>query len=334
LTGLPSWAPDWFSPGSAYDKYLTILERETFSQPSCYPNVQSVFVLNPTTIILRHARLIGTIAAVSTPGEPMHKTHGHATDGADYRRFTRTMESWRLFADVQNPITHTGVLIRYLPDGPNTTTTTTLSSDSPSTDSGSWARLMSDIARSHYTADFMPQVQSLLDDFRRYQHGSRRMDADEEAFYRTMVRNTYPLHLRKAEYEKEALCILRVLLIFCDLFIDPDRVLTRLNSVVLSKMAETVEMVEIWGKRLFRTEPGGLLGIGTEMMRAGDEVFCFEGVETPFVLRRLGGTADVAAGDGKEEGPRYTLVGHCYVDGLETRKDGMYGEGVQEIYLE
>jgi hypothetical protein len=212
---------------------------------------------------------------VSTPGEPIHKTHGHVTDGADYRRFTRMMESWRLFAGVQNLITDTGVLTRYLPDGPNSTTTT-ISPDSSSTDSGSWTHLMSDIARSHYTVDFLPQVQSLLDDFRRYQHGFRQMDADEEAFYRTMVRNTYPLHLQKPEYQKEVLCILRVLLICCDLFIDPDRVLTRLNSVVLSKMAETLEMVEIWGKRLFRTE-GGLLGIGTEMVRAGGRNFLFRG---------------------------------------------------------
>jgi hypothetical protein len=330
LTGLPSWAPDWFSPGSAYDKYLMIVERQTASQP-LPPTIQPVSVLNPTTIILHHARRIGKITAVSIPGEPIHKTYGHATDGADYRRFTHMMESWRLFAGVQNPITATGVLDRYLPEGPSTGHILDPQPLSPSTDSGSWDRLISDIQRSHYTVDFMPQVQAFLDAICFYQHGFRQMDADEEAFYRTLIRNTYPLHLRQPEYHKEALCILRVLLIFCDQFIDPDRVLTRLNSVVLSKIAETLEMVEIWGRRLFRTE-GGLLGSGSEMVSPGDEVFCFEGVETPFVLRRLAGTGTAVTGNG--EAPRYTLVGHCYVDGLGAQKEGDGWEEVKEVYLE
>jgi hypothetical protein len=68
------------------------------------------------------------------------------------------------------------------------------------------------------------------------------------------------------------------------------------------------------------------------MVRPGDEVFCFEGVEAPFVLRRLARMAEAGAGEG--ESPRYTLVGHCYVDGLGAQKEGDGWEEVKEVYLE
>ncbi|KAG7293453.1 hypothetical protein NEMBOFW57_003504 [Staphylotrichum longicolle] len=351
LTGLPSWAPDWYQKGSAYDKYLITLEREAASQPSSRDN-QSVSIVNPTTIMLHHALPVGKITAVTTPGEPIHKTHGQPTDGEGYRRFTAMLEEWRTFAGVKTPISLGAVLNRHYPkcsgtadsasqpvsaptQQPSTGTDTDTDVDidnntDTDTDSGSWTRLLSDMHRSHTAVDFMPQIQDLLDDIRHYQAVLRQMDPDEETFYRTLVHNTYPFHLRRPQHQREALCILRLLLVFCGMFVDPDRFLTRLNSVVLGKMAETLEMVEIWRKRLMRVE-GGSLGIGPEGMRAGDEVFCFRGVGTPFVLRRLRGTIH-AVGRGQGGGERYELIGYCYVDGLE--RDGLDWEGVKEIYLE
>ncbi len=338
LTGLPSWAPDWYQEGSAYDKYLITLESETASQPSSLVN-QSVSIVDPTTIMLHHALPVGKITAVSKPGEPIHKTHGQPTDGEGYRRFTAMLEEWRTFAGVKTPISLGAVLSRHFPKPSSTADSAQPAStptQQPSTDadadndSGSWTRLLSDMRRSHTTVDFMPQIQDLLDDIRYYQTILRQIDPDEEAFYRTLVHNTYPLHLRRPQHQREALCILRLLLLFCGMFADPDRFLTRLNSVVLGKMAETLEMVEIWRKRLMRVE-GGLLGIGPEGMRVGDEVFCFRGVETPFVLRRLSGWIH-AVGGGEGERESYTLVGYCYVDGFG--RDGLDWEEAKEIYLE
>ncbi len=336
LRDLPSWAPDWYQGGSAYGKYLITLDSEAVSQPSPQTN-QSVTIVDPTTIMLHHALPLGEITTISNPGELIHKTHGQFTDGEAYRRFTTMLEEWRTFAGVKTPISLGAVLARHFPKDPSTadsaqpaSTPTQQPSPDADNDSGSWTRLFADIHRSHTTVDFMPQIQNLLDDIRYYQTILRKMDPDEEVFYRTLVHNTYPLHLRRPQHHREALCILRLLLIFCGMFADPDRFLTRLNSVVLGKMAETLEMVEIWRKRLMRVD-GGLLGIGPEGMRAGDEVFCFRGVETPFVLRRLSGTMH-AVGSGGGESRRYTLVGYCYVDGFKS--DGLSWEGAKEIYLE
>lgn len=66
------------------------------------------------------------------------------------------------------------------------------------------------------------------------------MEPDKEAFYRTLLHDTYPLRLQLPQYHKEALCILRILLILMLSCVDPDRLLTRLNRVVLTKMNETL----------------------------------------------------------------------------------------------
>jgi hypothetical protein len=133
--------------------------------------------------------------------------------------------------------------------------------------------------------------------------------------------------LRQPQYQKEALCILRLLLIFYNTFADPDRFLTRLNSVVLTKMSETLEMVQISSKSLFKTD-GGMLGIGPMEMMKGDEIFYFEGVESPFVLRAVG----TRAVDTKGDQDCYELVGHCYVDGLG--KEGLDWGTAREVYLQ
>ncbi|KAL2135715.1 hypothetical protein VTI74DRAFT_7232 [Chaetomium olivicolor] len=153
------------------------------------------------------------------------------------------------------------------------------------------------------------------------------MDGEEKRFYRTVVSDTWPLQLRKEEYKMEAMCVLRLFLVFCTSFQDPDRFLTRVNSVVLSKMAETVEMVEIWKKRLFTVGGGCLLGMGPVRMVVGDEVVCLEGVERPFVLRSVG--KRVVEGRGEQE--CYRLVGYCYVD--ELKQEVMNWKEAREMFL-
>jgi hypothetical protein len=188
---------------------------------------------------------------------------------------------------------------------------------------------MEDMERSEYTVDFMPQILDYMAGIREYQDVLQRMAPDEEVFYRTVIHDSYPLHLSQPWYHREALCILRLLLIFYDAFADPDRFLTRVNSVVLTKMSETLEMVQIYRKRLFRTE-SGKLGIGPQEMVAGDdsEVFVFEGVERPFVLRSVG----MRKVNGKGDQPCYQIVGHCYVDGLG--KDDLDWQAGKQIYLQ
>ncbi|KAK4102539.1 hypothetical protein N658DRAFT_506172 [Parathielavia hyrcaniae] len=309
LTGLPSWVPDWSRPGRAYDKHLLTIERQAAPPPSSLDN-PSVSVFGPT-IMLHHALPVAKIMATSTPGEPIHRTYGQATNREGYRRSTTMLDEWRTFAGVQNPVTSAGVLNRYLVSSeiPGTTDNTatpdehatpeahTMATESVSV-SSIYARLMTDLERSHSTVDFMPQILNYLDGIRHFRSVLRqRMGPDEEVFNRTLLHgntDTCIVRLRARahkpsppqagsqsnsnmnEYPREDLCILRLFLIFCNAFVDPDRFLTRLNSVVLRQMEEAVEMMQIWRKRLLRTEDG-LLGIGPELARPGDEVFVSRG---------------------------------------------------------
>ena len=66
------------------------------------------------------------------------------------------------------------------------------------------------------------------------------------------------------------------------------------------------------GRRFFVTAEG-FLGLGSESMRPGDEVFLVTGAKVPFVLRKVEGSV------GDDE---YRLVGECYLRGF------MHGEGM------
>jgi len=185
---------------------------------------------------------------------------------------------------------------------------------------------MRDVERCADDYDFMPTVQELFAFIAHHRQALRRIAPDEEAFYRTLAHNNFPLHLRQARYHQEALCILRLLVTFYTLVADPDRFLTRVHSVMLDKMSETLELVDITQKRMFRAGDG-LLGIAPQDVQVGDEVFSLDGVDTAFVLRSVG----TQAVDGKGEQPCYKLVGHCYVDQLERETQW---QEAREIYLQ
>jgi hypothetical protein len=316
LTGLPTWVPDWSKNGSRYDRYLMAVERQTIRSLSS----QSASILG-STLVLSCGLSKGKIAELSTAGATLHKSYGQAPSMENYERFTQMLDSWRTFAGVENVLTLGGVLNRYLPIWEDR------KKAEGRAESGSYARLMTDLERSEHTVDFMPQILRYLDQFREYQDVLRLMDPDEEAFYRTLIHDTYPLHLKQLQYHKEALCILRLLLIFYNAFADPDRFLTGVNSVVLTKMSETLELVQIFRKRLFRTE-SGRLGIGPQELIAGDEILLFEGVKSPFIVRTVG----TRLVDGKGEQSCYELVGHCYLDGLE--KENLDWQTGKEFYLQ
>ncbi|KAH7140478.1 hypothetical protein B0J13DRAFT_527212 [Dactylonectria estremocensis] len=316
LPGLPTWVPDWAMKGSGYEQHLITFGRQASRSHSGH----SASILG-STLALRRGLSRGKIAELSTVGAHLHRSYGQPPSVENYERFTQMLDNWRTFAGVRNVLTLGGVLHRHLSDQEDIDESEELA------DSGSYAHLMTDMERSEYTVDFMPQILAYLAEVGSYQDILRRMGPDEEAFYRTVIHDTYPLHLRQPQYHKEALCILRLLLIFYDAFSDPDRFLTRLNSVVLTKMSETLEMVQIFRKRLFRTESGSL-GIGPQEMTEGDEIFLFEDVMSPFVLRAVG-TRMV---DGKGHQPCYELVGHCYVDGLG--KEDVDWQTGKEIYLQ
>jgi hypothetical protein len=313
---LPTWAPDWSKKGSGYEHHLITVERMISQAHSG----QSVSIVD-STLVLRHSVSKGKIAKLSTAGAPLHKSYGQSPSMEKYERFTQMLDNWRIFVGVENTLNLNGVLNRHFSNkGVDEDTDERI-------ESGSYARLMTDIEQSEDTVDFMPQIQDFLEGILQYKGVLRRMGPDEEMFYRTVIHDTYPLHLRQTQYHMEALCILRLLLIFYITFADPDRFLTRLNSVVLTKMGETLEMVQISRKRLFWTE-SGKLGIGPQAMIVGDEIFLFEGVETPFVLREVGERLV----NGKGYQPCYELVGHCYVDEF-GRENADWRTG-NEIYLQ
>jgi hypothetical protein len=76
-----------------------------------------------------------------------------------------------------------------------------------------------------------------------------------------------------------------------------------------------------WWRRLFRTRRG-YLGIGSQEVRLGDEVWVVPGGKTPFVLRKL-------------ENGNHVLVGDAYVHGI-TRGElvGTEGWKLEEVVLE
>ncbi|KAJ4294905.1 hypothetical protein N0V88_005144 [Collariella sp. IMI 366227] len=124
------------------------------------------------------------------------------------------LETWRTFAGVSHAITLDGVLNHHITPAEIAHLTDQQSLSTivwpdpvpiPSGESGSFARLMADLECSHRTVDFMPNILDLIDSVRYHQNVLRRMDVEEKALYRTIVCNTWPLHLRQAEYREEAI---------------------------------------------------------------------------------------------------------------------------------
>jgi hypothetical protein len=59
-----------------------------------------------------------------------------------------------------------------------------------------------------------------------------------------------------------------------------------------------------WGRALFRTGHGSLLGLGSVDVKQGDQVWLVGGCKAPLILRRRPG-----------ECPLYSLIGHAFVQG-------------------
>ncbi|KAH7348976.1 heterokaryon incompatibility protein-domain-containing protein [Rhexocercosporidium sp. MPI-PUGE-AT-0058] len=306
LIGLPTWVPDWASKGTAYEHYLITAEKSMALVES-----PPLAAMVGSTLVLYSALSIGKIIKLSSTGALLHRSYGQPPSMENYQRYTQMIDDWRMFVAKDEDA------------APGTDPYNLSAEPGDWAESGSYTRLMEDLERSQYTVDFMPQILAHLAMIRERQGLLRRMYTDEMRFYRTIIHDTYPLHLRKHQYQQEALCILRILIMFYETYADPDRFLTRVNSVVLTKMAETLDMVHLEQKRLMRTADGSL-GIGPKDMDIGDEIFLFKGVQRPFVLRASGARAV----DGKEVQPVYELVGHCYVDDLE-RKDLDWETGKQ-----
>jgi Heterokaryon incompatibility protein (HET) len=315
LAGLPTWVPDWTKSGTGHDKYLLDIDTAV-SHDSQRP------VILGSTLTL-HGLSRAKITRISTAGSPPSASGGFpsAETFEDWKVFAGSLESWRNFAGVKNSLSLQGVLNRRLSVSRQTREI------DPQAESRSYARLMRDIKRSDHTVDFPSYVKDFFAVILEYQEDLQRMEPDEEAFYRTLLYDIYPLRLQLSQYHKEALCILRILLILMLACVDPDRVLTRLNSVVLTKMNETLEMLQTFRKRLFWTD-NGCLGIGSDVIVTGDEIFSFDGVETPFVLRTVG----MREVDGEGSQHCYELVGICYLDGLKRDKVDI-GNGTK-IYLQ
>ncbi|WAO93429.1 HET domain-containing protein [Fusarium falciforme] len=315
MARLPSWVPDWSQKGSGYDAYLWYLETQ---QPPT-PGGQLASILG-STLVLGRGLSRGTITEVTTTGVPLHKSYGQAISIENFKRFTGMLSSWSEFAGMKNEMSLLGILRRHAREDEQPDETEAAG------DSGSYARLMQDMERCADDYDFMPDVQELFAFVAHHRRALRRMEPDEEVFYRTLVCDTFPLHLRQPQYHQEALCILRMLVTFYTLIGDPDRFLTRVHSVMLDKMSETLELVNFTDKRLFRAGDQ-MLGIAPKDAQVGDEVFSFEGVETAFILRSVG-TQIV---DGKGEQACYKLVGHCYVDRLTKETQW---QGAKEVYIQ
>lgn len=66
---------------------------------------------------------------------------------------------------------------------------------------------------------------------------------------------------------------------------------------MLDKMSETLELVNLSDKRLFRAGDQ-LLSIVPKEAQVGDEVFCFEGLETAYNLRSAG--TQIVDGKGRQ----------------------------------
>lgn len=226
--GLPTWVPDWTKSGTRYDKYLLDIDTAV-SQDSQPP------VILGSTLAL-HGLSRAKITRISTAGSPPSSSNGFplAETFEDRKVFAGSLESWRDFAGVKNSLSLQGVLNRCLFAPEHTREM------DPQAESRSYARLMTDIKRSDHTVDFPSYVTDFFAVILEYQEDLRRMEPDEEAFYRTLLHDTYPLRLQLPQYHKEALCILRILLILMLSCVDPDRLLTRLNMVVLTKINETL----------------------------------------------------------------------------------------------
>ncbi|KAL2135714.1 hypothetical protein VTI74DRAFT_7231 [Chaetomium olivicolor] len=160
LLGLPSWMPDWSENGSPYDKYLITLARESSRHPQQTP----ISILGPI-LHLPRVHSLGKITSLSAPGAPIHKTHGQPTTGEDYQRFTAMLDAWRTFAGVSHRITLGSVLSQHITPAELALLERPLSTrvwpdpvPIPFGESGSFARLMSDLERSHETVDFMPYI--------------------------------------------------------------------------------------------------------------------------------------------------------------------------------
>lgn len=296
---LPTWVPDWTKGGTGYDRYQ--LDIDTAVSQVCQPPA----ILGSTLSL--HGLLGAKITRISTAGHPPSRSNGYVSDQIyeDWKIFADSLESWCSFAGLKNSLSFQDVLDRCLSPREHTEQT------DQKAEARSYAGLMTDIKRSDHTVDFPDYIKEFFAEILQYQEELQRMKPDEERFYRTLLHDTYPLHLQLPEYHKEALCIFRLLLIFLISGVDPDRLLTRLNSVVLTKMNETLEMLQTFRKRLFWTD-NGCLGIGSDAVVVGDEIFFFDGVETPFVLRP-GGMRMVDRGGTQH---CFELVGCCYVDGL------------------
>jgi hypothetical protein len=72
----------------------------------------------------------------------------------------------------------------------------------PQAESRSYAHLVTDIKRSDQTVDFPSYVMDFFAVILEYQEDLQRMEPDEEAFYRTLLHDTYPLRLQLPQYHK------------------------------------------------------------------------------------------------------------------------------------
>ncbi|TLD18432.1 hypothetical protein PspLS_10082 [Pyricularia sp. CBS 133598] len=80
----------------------------------------------------------------------------------------------------------------------------------------------------------------------------------------------------------------------------------------LEQFAEQVEQA-CYGRCFFTTE-GVTMGLGVPGAQAGDRIAFIPGADWPLLLRPCGGGG---GGDGNEEAAKWTLVGDCYLYGLE-----------------
>lgn len=293
-TCLPTWVPDWRNNGTGYGKHLF-----TISDAVHHENIPRV--CGPTLAL--RGRLATSVREISDPCSPMHGGQGgYGSLSKDAREalysFVDSLQSWRDFACMQNSLSLQGVLERHASPANEPVAEAQWSS---------FDSLMTDLQRSEYTVDFMPKITEFFSVFLECRNDLQRMGDDEMRFLRTLLHNTYPLRLQLPENQAEALCILRIAPVLLTSCVDPDRLMTRLNSTNLNKMVETLDMLETFRSRLFWTDSGHL-GVGRDALE-GDEIYFLEGVDAPFVLRPLISE--------EEQTACHEYVGVCYVDGLE-----------------